>query len=105
MYLPVEKQKETEYNNLDIPRISKEVEQILSNTSLNKNVKRIFDKYLTKDNVIIDNNDKKPMYYSENKDKIIINPQHKDFAKYNLPEALSHEIIHMCLKIIGMQRI
>lgn len=98
MYLPVEKGKKIEYNDLDIPRISKEVKQILSNTSLNKNVKRLFDKYLTKENVIIDNNNKKPMYYSENKDKIIINPQHKDFVKYNLPEALSHEIIHMIEK-------
>ena len=35
------------------------------------------------------------MYYSIDKDKIIINSSHKDFNKYDLSEALSHEIIHM----------
>lgn len=38
------------------------------------------------------------MYYSIDKDKIIINPNHKDFNKYDLSEALSHEIIHLIEK-------
>ena len=93
----VEKEEKTEYN-LDIPKISKEIKQILGNTKLNSKVKRLFDKYLTKDNVLIDTSNKKPMYYSIDNDKIIINPNHKDFNKYDLSEALSHEIIHLIEK-------
>ena len=92
--VPVENKEKTEYN-LDIPRISKEVKQILSNTKLNNKVKKLFNRYLTKDNVKIDYNDKKAMYYNVDSDKIIINPNHKDFAYYNLQEALTHEIVHM----------
>lgn len=94
MYLPVESREETEYN-LDIPRISKNVKQILGNTKLNSKVKKLFNRYLTEDNVIIDNNDKKAMYYDINRDKIVINPEHDDFSRYNLQEALTHEIVHM----------
>lgn len=90
----VEKQEETEYN-LDIPKISKDVKQILGDTKLNNKVKKLFKRYLTEENVIIDNNDKKAMYYNINKDKIIINPEHEDFSQYNLQEALTHEIVHM----------
>ena len=94
MYLPVESREETEYN-LDIPKISKNVKQILGNTKLNSKVKKLFNRYLTEDNVIIDNNDKKAMYYDINRDKIVINPEHDDFSRYNLQEALTHEIVHM----------
>lgn len=94
VYLPVEKQKELEYN-LDIPRISKDVKQVLSNEKLKRKTKKLFNRYLTNDNVEIDNSNKKVMYYDANKDKIIINPNHKDFRNYNLQESLSHEIIHM----------
>lgn len=97
VYLPVEKVKETEYN-LDIPKISKEVKQILKNTKLNKNTKRLFNRYLTKENVIIDNNNTKSMYYDAKQDKIIINPKHQDFQQYNLEESLSHEIMHLIEK-------
>lgn len=93
----IEKEEKTKYN-LDIPKISKEVKQALGNTKLNNKVKKLFDKYLTQDNTIIDTNNPKPMYYSVDKDKIIINPNHKDFNKYNLSEALSHEIIHLIEK-------
>lgn len=92
--VPVEKERKKEYN-LDIPKINKEVKTILKNTKLNSNIKKLFNKYLTLDNVIIDNNNQKAMYYSVDKDKIIINPKHEDFNKYNLSEALTHEIIHM----------
>lgn len=95
MYLPpVEKQEKTEYN-LDIPKISKEVKQILSNTKLNPNVKRLFNKYLTSDNAEIKNNLKVPMRYNIGDNKIYINPTHPDFKYYDLSESLSHEIIHM----------
>ena len=94
MYIPVESREETEYN-LDIPRISKNVKQILGNTKLNSKVKRLFNKYLTEENVIIDNDDKKAMYYDIDRDKIVINPEHEDFSQYNLQEALTHEIVHM----------
>lgn len=95
MYLPpVEKQEKTEYN-LDIPKISKDIKQVLSNTKLNPNVKRLFNKYLTSNNAKIDNNLNVPMQYSVSDDKIYINPNHSDFRYYDLSESLSHEIIHM----------
>ena len=95
MYLPpVEKQEKTEYN-IDIPKIRKEIKQVLSNTKLNSNVKRLFNRYLTSDNAEIDNNLDVPMRYSIDDDKIYINPTHPDFKYYDLSESLSHEIIHM----------
>lgn len=92
--LPVEKQEKTEYN-LDIPKINKEVKQILGNTKLNNKVKRLFNKYLTDDNVIIDNTNTKFMYYDIDKDKIVINNKHIDSLNYNVAESLTHEIIHL----------
>lgn len=94
-YIPtVEKTKKIEYN-LDIPKISKDIKPLLKGTKLNNDVKKLFNKYLTTENTIIDTNNSKPMYYSTNKDKIIINPNHSDFKYYDLSESLSHEIIHM----------
>ena len=94
-YIPsVEKQEKKEYN-LDIPKISKDIKQVLSNTKLNSNVKRLFNKYLTINNAKIDNNLNVPMRYSIDDDKIYINPNHPDFKYYDLSESLSHEIIHM----------
>ena len=92
--VPVVNKEKIEYN-LDIPRISKDVKQILNNTKLNNKVKKLFNKYLTEDNVIVDKNDKKVMYYDIDRDKIIINPEHEDFSQYNLQEALTHEIVHL----------
>lgn len=95
MYLaPVEKQGKTEYN-LDIPKISKDIKQVLSNTKLNPNVKRLFNKYLTSNNAQINNDLNVPMRYSIDDNKIYINPNHPDFKYYDLSESLSHEIIHM----------
>lgn len=91
----VEKQSKTEYNDLELPKMKKEVKSILENTELNKNVKKLFNKYLAGENVIIDENNPKPMYYSADKDKIIINPKHKDFNNYDLQESLTHEITHL----------
>ena len=95
MYLSlVEKQERTEYN-LDIPKISKDIKQVLSNTKLNSNVRRLFNRYLTSNNAEIDNNLNVPMRYSIDDDKIYINTSHPDFKYYDLSESLSHEIIHM----------
>lgn len=95
MYLaPVEKQGKTEYN-LDIPKISKDIKQVLSNTKLNLNVKRLFNKYLTSNNAKINNNLNVPMRYSIDDDKVYINPNHPDFKYYDLSESLIHEVIHM----------
>ncbi len=91
---PVEKQEKTEYN-LDIPKISKDVKQVLNNTKLNSNVKRLFNRYLTSDNAKINNSLNVPMRYSIDDNKIYINPSHPDFKYYDLSESLSHEIIHM----------
>lgn len=95
MYLPpVEKREKTEYN-LDIPKISKDIKQVLGNTKLNSNVKKLFNKYLTGNNAKIDNDLNVPMKYSINDDKIYINPNHSDFKYYDLQESLTHEVIHM----------
>ena len=94
-YIPsVEKQEKKEYN-LDIPRISKDIKQVLSNTKLNSNVKRLFNKYLTGNNTKIDSKLSVPMRYNVDDDKIYINPNHPDFKYYDLSESLTHEIIHM----------
>jgi len=96
IYLPpIAKQGKIKYNDLDIPKISKDVKPLLKDYKLNHNVKKLFDKYLTSENVIIDNNNSKPMYYSVEDDKIIINPKHHEFQYYDLQESLAHEIIHM----------
>ncbi len=94
-YLPtIAKEEEKEYN-FNIPRIDKDIEPLIKNTKLNKKVKRLFNKYLTDDNLLIDNTASKPMYYNIDKDKIIINPTHKDFEGYDMRESLTHEIIHL----------
>lgn len=80
---------------MDIPKISKEIKQVLNGTKLNKNIKRLFNKYLTSENAEIDNSLNVPMRYSINKDKILINPNHPNFKYYDLSESLTHEIIHM----------
>ena len=92
--VPVAKQEKTEYN-LDIPKISKDIKQVLSNTKLNFNVKRLFNRYLISNNAEINNNLDVPMRYSVDNDKIYINPNHSDFKYYDLQESLTHEIIHM----------
>ena len=58
----VEKEEKTEYN-LDIHRISKEAKQLLNNTKLSFNVKRLFNEYLTSGNVEIKNDLEVPMRY------------------------------------------
>lgn len=94
----VDNSEKKEYNDLDIPKISKDIKSLLKDYKLNGKVKKLFNKYLTDENVGIDNENSKPMYYSINKDKIIINPKHKDFKHYNLDESLTHEIAHMIEK-------
>jgi len=96
IYLPpIEKVDKIEYNKLEIPKLNKDIQPLLKDYKFNNKIKRLFYKYLTNENVIIDNNNNKPMYYSIDKDKIIINPKHKDFSKYDLSESLTHEIIHL----------
>ena len=92
--VPVESKGKTEYN-LDIPKINKDIKPILSNTKLNNKVRKLFNRYLTKENTRIDNNLNVPMRYSIDDDKILINPNHPDFKYYDLSESLTHEIIHM----------
>ena len=69
--------------------------KILKNTKLNNKVRKLFNKYLIDDNIIIDNTDTKFMYYDIDKDKIIINNKHIDSLNYDLAESLTHEIIHL----------
>ena len=94
-YIPtVEKAKKIEYN-LDIPKISKDIKPLLKGTKLNNDVKKLFNKYLTTENTVIDNKLDVPMRYSVDLDKIIINSKHPDFNYYDLGESFTHEIIHM----------
>lgn len=81
--------------NLEIPEIYEGFKEIAQNASNNKYISKLFDKYLTKDNSIIDYNNDKVMYYNRDKDKIVINPSHNDFNKYDLSEALTHEVVHL----------
>lgn len=94
IYGPVEKQEKSEYN-LEIPKVNKDIQKILKSTQINKRVQKLFDKYLTNENVLIDINNDKPMYYDINKDKIIINPNHSKIIYYDLEKGLTHEIAHM----------
>lgn len=102
MYLPpLEKEEKTEYN-LDIPKINKDVQPLLKGTKLNSRVKKLFNKYLTEENTEIDNSLDVPMRYNTSKDKILINPSHKNYKYYDLEESLTHEIIHMIDKRKGI---
>lgn len=92
--VPVEKSDKTEYN-LDIPKINKDVKILLKDTKLNNKVRKLFNKYLTTENIEINNNLDIPMQYDIIKNKILINPAHKEYQYYDLAESLTHEIIHM----------
>lgn len=95
MYLPpVEKQEKTEYN-LDIPKISRRIRDLLKDKKIKPRVRKLFEKYLTKENAILNYDLDKPMKYSVDDDKIYINPNHPNFKYYDLQESLIHEIIHM----------
>ena len=95
IYLPsVEKEDKTDYN-IDIPKINKEIKSLLKDTTLNKKTKKLFNKYLTSENIEIDNNMSNVMCYNTGKDKILVNPEHPDFKYYDLQESFTHEIIHM----------
>lgn len=91
----VENSSKKMYNELDIPKISKEIKSLLKDYKLQSKVKKIFNQYLTDENIMIDKNNEKVMYYNIDKDKIIINPKHEDFKYYDLDESLTHEIAHM----------
>lgn len=80
---------------MEIPKINNQIEQKLRNEKLNRKVKRLLNKYLIADNLILDYTNSKLMYYDIGKDKIIINPMHKDLNNYNLSESLTHEITHL----------
>lgn len=90
----VEKQAKSGYN-LEVPKINKEVREILKNTKIKKQVQELFDKYLTDENVVIDTSNDKPMYYDVDEDKIVINPKHSKLIYYDLEKSLTHEIAHM----------
>lgn len=95
MYLSsVEIQEKAEYN-LDIPKISRRIRDLLKDKKIKPRVRKLFEKYLTKENAILNYDLDKPMKYSIDDDKIYINPNHPDFKYYDLQESLSHEIIHM----------
>lgn len=82
-------------NNLDIPKIHKDVKLLLKDAKINSKTKKLLNKYVTEDNSLIDYNLEIPMRYSGDRDKIIINPKHKDFQYYDVPESLTHEVMHM----------
>lgn len=98
---PLEKEEKTEYN-LDIPQVSEEVKPLLQGVKLNSKTSKLFETYLTEENTAIDNNLDVPMRYSIDKDKILINPKHKDYERYEKGESLTHEIIHMIDKRKGI---
>ena len=96
IYLPpLEKEEKMEYNKLELPIGENDLNSLLNKSKVNKRAKKLIKKYLTTENVIVDENNKLSMFYDIDKDKIIINPKHKDLKDYDLGECLSHEIIHM----------
>lgn len=95
MYLaPVEKQQKAEYN-LDIPKISRRIRDLLKDKKIKPRVRKLFKKYLIKENAMLNYDLDAPMKYNIDDDKIYINPNHSDFKCYDLQESLAHEIIHM----------
>lgn len=57
-------------------------------------MEELFRRYLNDEHVRIDTSYKKVATYDLLEDRIIFNPQHRDFAKYNLSEVLTHELVH-----------
>ena len=57
-------------------------------------MEELFRRYLNDENVKIDTSYKKVAAYGLLEDRVILNPQHRDFAKYNLSEVLTHELVH-----------
>lgn len=85
----------TKANKNDIIEIPEALNKVIREQNINEKTETLFNKYLIEENVIIDSSNSKPMYYSQDKDKIIINLEHNDLKYYKLDQALSHEIIHM----------
>ena len=57
-------------------------------------MEELFRRYLNDEHVRIDTSYKKVATYDLLEDRVIFNPQHRDFAKYNLSEILTHELVH-----------
>lgn len=53
----------------------------------------------------INNNFKKPFAFDPSERKVIINPTHKEFGQYDLPEAITHETIHWLDNFMGWHRL
>lgn len=57
-------------------------------------MEKLFRRYLNDEHVKIDTSYKKVAAYDLMEDRVILNPQHRDFVKYNLSEVLTHELVH-----------
>ena len=91
---PIEKEEEKEYN-IDIPKISDGIKPLLQNKELNKNVSRLFKKYLTDDNIKYDESRDIPAWYSEEDDCIHISQDETKWKNYEPIEVFTHEICHL----------
>lgn len=92
--------KETSYNELEIPKtlkIQNDVRNyiITNNISYSKDTEKLFERYLTNENIVFKNNQRLPFVYNLDEDKIIIDFNNKDMPEYNVIESLTHEIMHM----------
>lgn len=70
------------------------VEGFLKGVALNESTKALFDKYLTSENVVIDENYHLMLSYNRRIGKIIINPKYENWDKYDIVKSLTHEIVH-----------
>lgn len=78
-----------------------EIPPILNKISINQNqtfrsgATEFIDKNIVENDIIVDTNNKKPMYYDKKQDKIVINPEHENIGMYQIDESLVHETVHL----------
>lgn len=79
---------------LAVSSVVKEIQPLIDNSNVNEQTQKLFDKYLTEENVCIDKNNKNILYYDRNSGKIVVNPNHELWAYYDSVKAFTHEIVH-----------
>ena len=82
-------------NILELPTLLKKLNGIINQNEITAKTEKFINSNLDDSNIEIDYNSKKPLYYSIDDDKIIINPKHSQFNDYDAIKSLVHETTHM----------
>ena len=82
-------------NILELPTLLKKLNGIVNESEMNARTEKFINSNLDDSNIEIDYNSKKPLYYSIDDDKIIINPKHPQINDYDTIKSLVHETTHM----------